>query len=58
MEAQPNFQLPPCTSKERAEYLLKELIADPYTTRAAINAINQDCAKIEQTLTETVKKLY
>ena len=32
MEAQPNFQLPPCTSKEQAEHSLKELIADPYAT--------------------------
>lgn len=58
METQSNFELPPCTSKEQTECLLEELIADPYATRTVINAINQGCAKIEQTLAETVKKVY
>lgn len=58
METQSNFEVPPCASKEQAEYSLERLIADPYTTRTAINAINQGCAKIEQTLVETVKKVY
>lgn len=44
--------------KEQAEYSLEGPVADPYTTRTAINAINQGCAKIEQTLAETVKKVY
>ena len=58
MEAQPNFQLPPYTSKEQTEHSLEELIADPFATRTVINAINQGCAKIDQTLAETIKKVY
>lgn len=58
MQTQSNFELPPCISKERAERSLEELITDPYATRTAINTINQGCAKIEQTLAETVKKVY
>ena len=58
MQTQSNFEVPPCANKKQAEYSLERLITDPYTTRTAINAINQDCAKIAQTLAETVKKVY
>lgn len=58
METQFNFKSQPATSCEQSERLLEELIADPYATRTVINAINQGCAKIAQTLAETVKKVY
>lgn len=58
METQSNFKSRPTTSCEQSERLLEEFIADPFATRAVINAINQGCTKIEQTLAETVKKAY